>query len=249
MFPFFPSWKRKVCCFLEIDFLIYFSNTSVLTSVRFPPQKSEGILLAARNLQDVFLDSLCLSKCSDLVCIVRMHSRGFREWRGIRVAFLYCKWWCSKKEKWRQLFKCSHPVVFWFRSFNVTGTATTKNKKIVTRNITINLSTVCDLFMVAFVSNDRPWSSQKRSSSHPAQPLDVHKGVRSSRWSCFRRCIRKLAREVVLKSRWKYHCNSRWWFQIFFIFTPILGEDSRFDWYFSSGLKPPTSHDPWKMSC
>ena len=31
-----------------------------------------------------------------------------------------------------------------------------------------------------------------------------------------------------------------WWFQIFFIFTPKLGEDFQFDWYFSKGLKPPT---------
>ena len=34
-----------------------------------------------------------------------------------------------------------------------------------------------------------------------------------------------------------------WWFQTFFycIFTPIVGEDSHFDSYFSNGLKPPTS--------
>ena len=30
-----------------------------------------------------------------------------------------------------------------------------------------------------------------------------------------------------------------WWFQIFFIFTPKLGEDSHFDFFFSKGLKPP----------
>ena len=34
--------------------------------------------------------------------------------------------------------------------------------------------------------------------------------------------------------------NTRWWFQIFFIFTPKIGEDSHFDEYFSKGLKPPT---------
>ena len=27
----------------------------------------------------------------------------------------------------------------------------------------------------------------------------------------------------------------------YFIFSPLLGEDSHFDWYFSTGLKPPTS--------
>ena len=31
-----------------------------------------------------------------------------------------------------------------------------------------------------------------------------------------------------------------WWFQRFFIFTPILGEMIQFHEYFSDGLKPPT---------
>ena len=31
-----------------------------------------------------------------------------------------------------------------------------------------------------------------------------------------------------------------WWFEIFFIFTPILGNDSIWRAYFSNGLKPPT---------
>ena len=35
---------------------------------------------------------------------------------------------------------------------------------------------------------------------------------------------------------WKNHGNARWWFQIFFIFTPKIGEDSHFDSYFSNGL-------------
>ena len=43
---------------------------------------------------------------------------------------------------------------------------------------------------------------------------------------------------------------SRWWFQIFFIFTPKFGEDSQFDKYFSDGLvQPPTSfvfYQPWE---
>ena len=34
---------------------------------------------------------------------------------------------------------------------------------------------------------------------------------------------------------------SRWWFQTFLMFTPILGEMIQFDEYFSNGLKPPTS--------
>ena len=38
------------------------------------------------------------------------------------------------------------------------------------------------------------------------------------------------------------HTIARWWFQIFFIFTPKIGEDSHFDEYFSNGLvQPPTS--------
>ena len=35
---------------------------------------------------------------------------------------------------------------------------------------------------------------------------------------------------------------ARWWFQTFFLFSPLLGEDSQFDSYFSKGLvQPPTS--------
>ena len=35
----------------------------------------------------------------------------------------------------------------------------------------------------------------------------------------------------------------RWWFQIFFSFSPLFWEDSHFDSYFSKGLvQPPTSH-------
>ena len=34
--------------------------------------------------------------------------------------------------------------------------------------------------------------------------------------------------------------DTGWWFQIFFIFTPIPGEDLKFDTNFLSGLKPPT---------
>ena len=33
---------------------------------------------------------------------------------------------------------------------------------------------------------------------------------------------------------------SRWWFQINVLFSPLLGEDSHFDAYFSDRLKPPT---------
>ena len=42
---------------------------------------------------------------------------------------------------------------------------------------------------------------------------------------------------------WKYYRYTRWWFQIFLIFIPILGKDSHF-WlmFFSKGLvQPPTS--------
>ena len=37
------------------------------------------------------------------------------------------------------------------------------------------------------------------------------------------------------------YSQSGWWFQIFFIITPKIGEDFQFDSYFSDGLKPPTS--------
>ena len=39
-----------------------------------------------------------------------------------------------------------------------------------------------------------------------------------------------------------------WWFQIFFIFTPICGNDSHFG-YFSDGLKAPTSLGFTNLSC
>ena len=39
-----------------------------------------------------------------------------------------------------------------------------------------------------------------------------------------------------------YSTSSRWWFLKYFLFSPLLGEDSHFDEYFSKGLKPPTSH-------
>ena len=38
-----------------------------------------------------------------------------------------------------------------------------------------------------------------------------------------------------------YKAQSRWWFQTFAIFIPILGEMIQFDEYFSNGVKPPTS--------
>ena len=42
---------------------------------------------------------------------------------------------------------------------------------------------------------------------------------------------------------WWNIIDTSWWFQAFFIFTPKLGEDSQFDWYFSKGLKSPTRID------
>ena len=42
------------------------------------------------------------------------------------------------------------------------------------------------------------------------------------------------------------YSQSGWWFQIFFIFTPKIGEDFQFDSYFSDGLKPPTSQWFWR---
>ena len=39
-----------------------------------------------------------------------------------------------------------------------------------------------------------------------------------------------------------YVMLTRWWFRLqYFLFSPLLGEDSHFDYYFSKGLKPPTS--------
>ena len=37
--------------------------------------------------------------------------------------------------------------------------------------------------------------------------------------------------------------RTRWWFQIFLIFTPNFGEDSHFDSYFSKGLKKPATRE------
>ncbi len=45
---------------------------------------------------------------------------------------------------------------------------------------------------------------------------------------------------------WRYQTTlSRWWFQIFFIFIPIGGNDPIWRSYFSDGLKPPTRNG-WK---
>ena len=44
--------------------------------------------------------------------------------------------------------------------------------------------------------------------------------------------------------------KTTWWFQTCFIFIPKFGEDSHLDWYFSDGLKPPTTMGfyPWFTS-
>ena len=43
--------------------------------------------------------------------------------------------------------------------------------------------------------------------------------------------------------------HGRWWFEIFFIFTPKIGEMIQFDEYFSDGLKPPTRYvHPGKLT-
>ena len=48
---------------------------------------------------------------------------------------------------------------------------------------------------------------------------------------------------TVLCYESKPACIPRWWFQIFFMFTPKIGEDSHFDSYFFwDGLKPPTRY-------
>ena len=47
----------------------------------------------------------------------------------------------------------------------------------------------------------------------------------------------------IRKKKWEKDndwSNSRWWFQIFFIFTPTRGDDPIWRVYFSNGLKPPT---------
>ena len=47
----------------------------------------------------------------------------------------------------------------------------------------------------------------------------------------------------VNQNSWKKTSSSRWWFHFkYFLFSSLLGETIRFDWYFSNGLKPPTSH-------
>ena len=40
---------------------------------------------------------------------------------------------------------------------------------------------------------------------------------------------------------------SGWWFQIFSLCSPLLGEDSHSDKYFSKGLKPPPSLPIWEF--
>ena len=97
--------------------------------------------------------------------------------------------------------------------FHVACTATTKNQKqmVVTRNITINLSTVCDLFMVAFVSNDRPWSSHLVPSHLANRWMYTREymhlgGVFSN---VHPQISESLKPGSSFKSPGKYHCNSR----------------------------------------
>ena len=44
----------------------------------------------------------------------------------------------------------------------------------------------------------------------------------------------------------KTHTKTRWWFQCF-LCSPLFGEDSHFDYYFSKGLKPPTRKETQKF--
>ena len=46
------------------------------------------------------------------------------------------------------------------------------------------------------------------------------------------------------QQKWKRKTkhSSSWWQLKYFSFSPLLGEDSHFDQYFSDGLKPPTRH-------
>ena len=43
--------------------------------------------------------------------------------------------------------------------------------------------------------------------------------------------------------------RTRWWFQLFFIFTPIWGRFPIWRSYFSDGLKPPTRECKWAIFC
>jgi len=57
-------------------------------------------------------------------------------------------------------------------------------------------------------------------------------------WKC---ALKKGLFYGVVDHSFFFDTLSRWWFQIFFIFTAKIGEDFQFDSYFSDGLKPPTS--------
>ena len=54
----------------------------------------------------------------------------------------------------------------------------------------------------------------------------------SSRWRWFAANMGGSSKRPWLN---KKATLSRWWFQIFFIFTPKIGEDSQFDYYFQRG--------------
>ena len=55
----------------------------------------------------------------------------------------------------------------------------------------------------------------------------------------------KLVRDVTLfPPHISFHLGGGFKFSnMFFIFTPNIGEDLQFESHFSHGLKPPTSHD------
>ena len=66
-----------------------------------------------------------------------------------------------------------------------------------------------------------------------AQSVPGHESFASNIW------LERLGRN----GRVQYQFYTRWWFQIFFIFTPTWGRFPFWRSYFSDGLKPPTSID------
>ena len=79
---------------------------------------------------------------------------------------------------------------------------------------------------------DKTWP-QQNPSQKKGWVKDVHSGKLTTRW-----LEHPPAFVVGMKIR-----KTRWWFQTFFICTPILGEMIQFDYYFSDELKPPTRKD------
>ena len=74
------------------------------------------------------------------------------------------------------------------------------------------------------------------------------KGISGLWWVGGFVCDEKNPEVKRLEGRMIFLNFTRWWFRIFFIFSPTWEDDPMWRAYFSNGMKPPTSLDkPWRF--